>query len=315
MTGEAPRIVSAGLLMREDGQLLLVRHRADDAQFPALWSLPMIAVGDEETAEDAIARLLRDRLHVSAGGCEFADTIYLAGASRGRYVVNIFRIADWEGEPRFSDQHYEDGAWVRPGQHGSLALVPEVRSWLLGLFEGSNPATDPRALVAALDEAHSALLEAFEALPAALHDQALQGAWTPLDVLAHATAAEACYAAESRRLLESPGHTWRPFNEAQWEDDYRTRPPEPEPWVRARLDEVHAHTTRWVRTLSAEQLGAYGNHPERGVVTVGERIDKIARHDHEHAEQLRTMRRAARVQGADEGAQDDPGEEHAAADR
>ena len=298
----ATQIVTAALLLREDGQLLLVRHRAGDPEFAGLWSLPMQDVAAEEVAEDALTQLLRERLHVQPGPYEFAETLYLSGSGGGRYVVNVFTCRGWSGEPRFSEHHYEDAAWVQPGSHGSLELASELSDWLSQAFAAATPETDPAALSASLEEARRDLLAAYEAVPPGLLEQPLQEGWSPLDLLAHAASVEAYYAAESLRLLATPGHTWRPFNEGQWEDDHRSRPAEPEAAVRTRLDAGRARTATWLATLSAEQLAAYGNHPERGVVTVGDRINKIARHDREHAAQLHEMQRAAGAGEADAAA-------------
>ena len=313
MTTETPQNSSAALLVRADGQLLLVRHRSDDAPFAGLWSLPMEAVGEEEVAEETLERVLRDRLHVGSGASEFAETLSVAGAGGARYIVNVFTCTGWGGEPRFSDRQYEDAGWVHPARCRQLELVPELRSWLLRSFDSTAPAADPAALTAALEEARDALLAAYDAVPEHGREQRLLGERSPLDLLAQAASAEAYYAAESRRLLESPGHSWRPFNEAQWEDDRRMRPPEAEAEVRARLDRVREATLSWLRPLTDEQLAAYGNHPQRGAVTVGDRIGKIARCDREHVTRLEQMLGATQVRpGPDGGA---IGEQDVAADR
>ena len=290
MTAETPRLASAALLWREDGRVLLIRVRQSDGESEGLWSLPMQAVGEEEAAEEVLGRLLRDRLHVQPRTFEFAETLSVAGAGDARYVVNVFTCFGWTGEPRFSQQHYEDAAWVHPGEHGSLALVPELQGWFDSAF-GREQASraDAAAIAALLVEARQELIAACESIAALMRERPLDESWSPLDVLAHAASAEAYYAGEARRLLETPGHSWRPFNIAQWEDDHRSRPPAPEAELRARLDKLRTHTLAWLETLDRERLAAYGNHPQRGAVTVGDRIEKIARHDREHTAQLRAM--------------------------
>ena len=293
--------------------MLLVRHRSDDSQFAGLWSLPMEAVGEEEVAEEALERVLRDRLHVGPGASEFAETLSVGGAGDARYIVNVFTCTGWGGEPRFSERHYEDAAWVHPARCRELELVPELRSWLLRAFDNTAPAADPASLTAALEEARDALLAAYDAIPQQSREQPLLGERSPLDLLAQAASSEAYYAAESRRLLETPGHSWQPFNEAQWEDDRSMRPPEAEAEVRARLDRVREATLSWLPTLTGKQLAAYGNHPQRGAVTVGDRIEKIARCDREHVTRLEQMLGATRARpGPDGGA---IGEQDVAADR
>ena len=90
-------------------------------------------------------------------------------------------------------------------------------------------------------------------------------------------------------------------NDAQWFDIHRTRPREQETALLDRADTIRAATRAWIATLTAADLLAYGNHPERGVVQLDNRIDQIARHDREHAAQLRAMADAARVADATTG--------------
>jgi hypothetical protein len=65
--------------------------------------------------------------------------------------------------------------------------------------------------------------------------------------------------------------------------------------VRVRLDQARAITFEWLESATPEQLSTFGNHPERGVTTIADRIEKIARHEREHVEQLGRMRETARV--------------------
>ncbi|MDP6605356.1 MAG: DinB family protein [Dehalococcoidia bacterium] len=311
-----PQIVSAALMLREDGQLLLVQHPPSDPDFAGLWSLPAQPLADDEVAEGAIEALLRERLHVQPGTVEFNDTIYFSGDAGGRFIVNVFSCDGWHGEPRFADEHFQDAAWLLPGAQDSLALIPELAQWLqealAGVDGGGDGAPfDPETLVASLAIARRELFAAFDATAEATRElPSSPGGWSPVDVIAHVAAVEAYYAAESRRMLEQPGHTWLRFNERQWEDDHRTRPPESEGSALLQLNEVRARTSAWVATLDADQLAAYGNHAERGVVTVGERLDKIARHDREHAGQLASFEAAS-------SRSESPGDggAHAAADR
>ncbi|HJM75227.1 MAG TPA: DinB family protein [Dehalococcoidia bacterium] len=289
MAADAPTIVSAALMVRPDGYLLLAQHPQSHADFGGLWSLPLEPLPDDQVAEEVLARLLSDRFHVQPGPIEFADTIYFNGAAGGRYIVNVFACHDWQGEPRFAKTDYEDAGWVAPGNQSSLALIPELEQWLPTAFEGGTAPTDSATLIGALTEARDGLIAAYDAVPVAARVQPADGEWTPLDVLAHSASVEVYYAAESQRLLEVPGHTWSLFNDRQWNDEHRTRPTQPEAMVRARLDSVRERTLTGIRSLDGAQLEAFGNHPTRGVVTVGERIDKITVHDREHAAQLHTM--------------------------
>ena len=289
MTTDAPSIISAALMVRADGHVLLVQHPQSHPDFGGLWSLPLEPLPDDEVAEAVLAKLLSERFHVQPGPIEFADTIYFNGASGSRYIVNVFACHEWEGEPKFAGTDYEDAGWIAPGSQTSLALIPELEQWLPTALEGGTAPTDGATLIGSLTESRDALMAAYEEVPYAARMLPAEGEWTPLDVLAHSASVEAYYAAESQRLLEIPGHTWAVFNDRQWNDEHRTRPTQPEEMVRARLETVRQRTLSWVRSLDGAQLEAFGNHPTRGVVTIGERIDKIAVHDREHAAQLRSM--------------------------
>ncbi|MEZ4502787.1 MAG: hypothetical protein R3C39_09200 [Dehalococcoidia bacterium] len=293
-----PEIATAALLVREDGTVLLVQHHEGHTEFGGRWSLPMHVVGDEEVAEDALERLLREVLHVEPGPYEFAETLYLSGEAGGRYIVNVFTCVAWGGEPRYTGRAYADGAWARPGAAGAIDLDPDVRAWLFDAFsEDAAAAAEPgdeRAIVEQLTDARDEMLAAFEAIPHQWHDNALDEAWSPLDVLAEAAAVEAYTLDEAQRLLV-PGHTWRDFNDDQWAADYRVRPPETFEEIHSRLDETRANTRAWIEQATPEQLATFGNHLERGVVTVADRLEDIARREREHVARLRRMRDAAQM--------------------
>lgn len=300
----APEIAAAALLVREDGRVLLVQHHERHDEFPSDWSLPMHRVRDEEVAEEALERLMRDVLHVEPGPYEFAETVYITTSGGGGYIVNVFTCVEWRGEPRYAETHYADAAWTQPSTPGGLQVQPDVRTFLFQAFEGADegdgmpgaPGVTGEEVADRLLGARLELLHAFEAIPAEHHTRDLDDGWCPIDVLAHAASVEAYYVSEALQLL-TPGHTWRSFNEAQWAADYRTRPIETAEAARARLDATRASTLAWLADASPAHLATFGNHLERGVVTVGERIDKIARHDLEHAGQLQRMREVAQVLG------------------
>ena len=166
-------------------------------------------------------------------------------------------------------------------------------------------------LTEALQAARAELTAAYAALDEAWRDVTLDGAWAPSDLLAHCATVEAYFAAEARRLLEEPGHTWRPYNVEQAAAERAGRPRPDDLAERARLEAVRAETLAWLEGLAADDLAAYGNHEQRGAVRVGERIEGIARHDREHAEQLAKMLAASEADPDD----DRDGDEDAAADR
>lgn len=297
-----PTLLSLAVMVREDRKALFVRHAS--GPFAGRWSLPLIGVAGDETAEDAIERLMRSLLHVEPGPYEFVDTVYLAGAGDERFIANGFTCIDWAGEPRFPAALFDDALWALPSEAGGLELLPEMREWIDGLFGGDTAkpeaATyDAETLVGMLVDARGDLLAAFDSIPQALRGTTLdEGGWTAIDVLAHAIDVEAYYRSELVRCLDEPGRVWRLFNERQWNDTYRLRPAEDETVLRGRMDAVRSDTRAWLTYQPPESLGVYVNHPERGVVQTGDRVAKIALHDREHAEQLRKMAHAAALQTA-----------------
>jgi len=298
------------VMVRQDRKVLFVRHAR--GPFGGRWSLPLLGVADVETAEDALERLMRQMLHVEPGPYEFLDTLYLTGAGGERFIVNGFTCIDWQGEPRFPAEVFDDAIWAPPSEAAGLDLLPEMGDWLNTTFagEGGTPEAvtyDAEVLLATLAEARGEFLAAFDAIPVALRSAALdEGGWSALDVLAHSSDVEAYYHSEVVRCLDEPGRAWRAFNNDQWYDLHRRRPAEDEATLRARLEAVRAETRTWLTYQPPEALGTYLDHPERGVVQVGGRIEKIAGHDRAHVGQLRQMAQAAALQSAlDDGAEDE----------
>jgi ADP-ribose pyrophosphatase YjhB (NUDIX family) len=309
-------LVAAVALRRGDGRVLLVRH-AEAARTGAAggrWTLPAEPVADDEVVEQALARLLRERLHLASKSTEFSESIGLPGA-----IANVFTCTEWAGEPQYAAADYADAAWAAPHAPGGVDLAEGVRDWLAGAFPAPEPpprqaatlqrsktaaaptarptpakpvskgATTAEEVVAELEGARAELLEAYAKLDEAWRDVSLDGGWAPVDLLAHCATLEAYYASEARRLIEEPGHTWREFNADQGAAERAGRARPADRAERARLEAVRAETLAWVEGLAPDDLAAYGNHAERGAVRVGERLEGIARHDRAHAEQLAKM--------------------------
>ncbi|MEX1021708.1 MAG: DinB family protein [Dehalococcoidia bacterium] len=302
---DKPQLLSIAVMVRADRKALFVRHAR--GPFGGRWSLPLAGVAEHETAEDAIERLMRDLLHVTPGPYEFLDTVYLTGGGGERFIANGFTCVDWQGEPRFPPEVFDDALWAPPADIAGLDLLPEMRDWLSTLFAGDSGAPaaveyDPASLLALLSDARGELLAAFDAIPTALRAAPLdEGGWSAFDVLAHAADVEAYYWSEVVRCLDEPGRLWGVFNDVQWYEGHRLRPVEDEGALRGRLEVVRADARTWLMYKPPESLAAYFNHPTRGVVQAGERVEQIAIHDREHAGQLREMARAAALQAAADG--------------
>ena len=301
---DGPQLASLALMVRDDAKSLFVRHAA--GPFAGLWTLPFVGVADVETAEDALERLLREYLNVQPGPYEFLDTVYLTANTGERFIANAFTCVDWQGDAKFPASLFDDALWAAPADMHGLDLMPELRDWLLQVFNGpdSEPALadyTSEELLAQIADARGEFLAAFDAIPRHLRSEPLnEEGWTPNDVLAHAVDVEAYYRNESRRCIEEPGRAWRPFNDDEWKDVHSLRPVEDEGALRERMEAVRAETRTWLQYLPPDALNAYANHPERGVIQIGDRLATIASHDREHATQLREMAQAAALRSATE---------------
>lgn len=130
-------IVAAVALRRADGRVLLVRHA--DADHPGAaegrWTLPAEPVADDEVVETALARLLRERLHLDSDSVDFSESVGLPGA-----IANVFTCAEWSGDPAYSADDYADAAWAAPHAPGGVDLTEGVRAYLAGAFPAQSPA-------------------------------------------------------------------------------------------------------------------------------------------------------------------------------
>lgn len=296
------RLASVGVLVREDGKVLMVRHPS--GPFAGKWSMPLIGVHDLETAEAALERMLREMLHVQPGPYEFLDTLYLGGSGGERFIGNVFTCVDWTGDPRFAREVFDDAIWLLPSEPGGLELLPEVREFLRTSFEAETGVIaaveyDPTSLAQELTDAREGLLAAYDAIPSDLRAEVLEeDGWSPFDALTHAVDAEGYYIAELRRCLDEPGRMWVPFNGSQWGDMHRLYPAQSEADVLVRMEQVRRETLLWLKWQGPDTLRAYVSHPERGVTQVGGRVAKVAAHDREHTEQLRRMWQTATIRAA-----------------
>ena len=309
-----PQLASAGILVRPGGEIMLLRHAA--GPFAGRWSLPIVGVAADETAEDALARLLREILHVEPGPFAFLDTIPLEGARGERFVVNAFSCVDWSGSPALSRGLYDDAAWVPPAEaaaaEAGLDLVPELRLWLEaqivdrpgGLDDRpgeDGAAYDAALLLGALSDARGALLAAFDAIPAPVRNARIDGDVSSLDQIALAADLEVYAVAEAGRVIAEPGRAWREFNEAQWADLRATRLAEAEPYVRARLEAARETTRAWLATAGDAAVNAYADAADGSVVQIGERLDAIAYRDRMATAALLRMALAGAVRPGGQG--------------
>ena len=121
---DAKPLVAAAALRRSDGRVLLVQHASEERSGAGRrWSLPSEPVADDETAEQALARLLNDRLHLTPDRAEFNDSIALPDA-----IANVFLCSSWSGDPQYAPADFLDAAWAPPGGAAGIDVVEGVRA-------------------------------------------------------------------------------------------------------------------------------------------------------------------------------------------
>jgi hypothetical protein len=269
--------------------------------------MPFIGVADQETAEDGLERLCGETLHVEPGPYEFLDTLYLDGRRRRavhRQRLHLRRLA---GVSPATPGHLRRRRLGAAGRPGGLDLVPEVRDWLLAAERGRSRRLGPRVRAGAAPATCSPTPAATcspptRRSPMRTRAEALEGGWSPLDVLAHAVDVEAYYVAEARRGLGQPGRMWRCSTAPSGRTSTascgrRTTRRHPRPHGR------RPRETRPGLTSAARALAATSTTPSAAWCRSASAIEKIARHDREHAEQLRRMSQAAALLRAPSWAQ------------
>jgi hypothetical protein len=161
-------------------------------------------------------------------------------------------------------------------------------------------AEDAALLAARIRAAVNAILALGDRIAAAppLGDDASLGdgedAWGPREVLAHVTEASAYWHGEIERILAGDAAAPVPFGRTPGDlarvailSRDRSLPARV---LLARLDRETAAVTARIETLTPAELAREGLHPARGVMTVGEMIERtLASHFEGHVEQIRAL--------------------------
>jgi mutator protein MutT len=120
--------IAAGMLYGQ-GRLLLGKRSARREAYPGVWDLPGGHVEAGETAEQALARELREELGVTP--TEWREWAVLrapamgdADAGDGMFRLHVSLVTQWEGEPRnlLSTEH-DEVAWFTLDDAAHLALA------------------------------------------------------------------------------------------------------------------------------------------------------------------------------------------------
>jgi uncharacterized damage-inducible protein DinB len=117
------------------------------------------------------------------------------------------------------------------------------------------------------------------------------GAWSIIELLAHLPDVDRHYLSEAHKLRDTPGHMFVYFDEDAWareNADAIDRDPRD---VKLAMAAAHEEVVRWARSLTDDELGRAGGHPRRGSISVREMLERIAKHDRTHTQQVRDIRR------------------------
>jgi uncharacterized damage-inducible protein DinB len=117
------------------------------------------------------------------------------------------------------------------------------------------------------------------------------GGWSIIELLAHLPDVDRYYLSEAHKLRDVPGHMFVYFDEELWareNADAIDRDPRD---VKLAMAAAHEEVVRWARSLTDDELDRAGGHPRRGSVSVREMLERIAKHDRTHTQQVQDIRR------------------------
>ena len=146
-------------------------------------------------------------------------------------------------------------------------------------------------LVDDLRNARSELLTACQDVSDAdLHRRPANDGWAIIELLANLPDVDRYYLSQAQKLRDVPGHTFVYFDEEAWARDNAGAIERDARAVKLAMASAHEEVVRWTRSLTPEELDRAGGHPRRGSITFREMIQRIAKHDRAHTEQVRAIR-------------------------
>ena len=128
------RTVVAAVIQREDRRLLIGQRRKEDSS-PLKWEFPGGKVRDDEGAEAALARELREELGVTLTKCvEIGRVRHQYAASAEELEIRFFATALAEGD--VTPLCFERIAWVFPKELGDYDFLAANRELIANLATG-----------------------------------------------------------------------------------------------------------------------------------------------------------------------------------
>ena len=128
----------------------------------------------------------------------------------------------------------------------------------------------------------------------ALRARAAPGEWTTAEVLAHLLTTERNSLERARTVLtqDNPLVAWIPDEEL--EQQARSAQRMPVPQIVHGLLAQRRDVQRLLETLTPDQLSRPYRHERRGDLTAASLFQRMAEHESEHADQVRTLRSAGK---------------------
>ena len=114
--------------------------------------------------------------------------------------------------------------------------------------------------------------------------------WAIIELLAHLPDVDRYYLSQAKKLRDVPGHTFVYFDDQAWARENAGAIDRDRRAVKLAMAGAHEEVVRWAGSLTPEELDRAGGHPRRGTITVREMIQRIAKHDRTHTEQVRALR-------------------------
>jgi len=116
----ARKLVVAGLVANERGEVLLAQRRADQ-DLPLAWELPGGKIEPGEAPEAAVARELAEELGIEVSVGRVWDVLFHRYPSYDVYLL-VYLCALVSGPPRAVQ--VADFAWVPPARLSDFAILP-----------------------------------------------------------------------------------------------------------------------------------------------------------------------------------------------
>lgn len=117
------KLVVAGLIIGDDGRVLITQRRADQA-LPLQWEFPGGKVEPGEAPVDALARELREEIGVTVAVGRIWDVLFHAYPAFD-LVMLVYACRITDGEPRAVE--VADLVWAAPAELGSWDILPADR--------------------------------------------------------------------------------------------------------------------------------------------------------------------------------------------